>query len=125
MAFQINSTDPPAGGHPRGNSAAVQHPQATGNNGLGEPVGAVGRPRLVLKWRVLNRTAWDWYCNFVGDDLSVTLTQLQVFDAHKSGGAGWRTCSSAIMHRPTCSGNTAGGALTDVEIVFSELVFSS
>ena len=124
MAFQINNTDPPAGGNPRGSSAGVQYPEATGNNGLGQPVGAAGRPYLALKWNRLNRTAWNWYAAFVGTATSVTLTHLQVFDAHKSGGAGWRNCSSAIMHRPKCTGNVAGGAMTNVEIVFSELVFS-
>jgi hypothetical protein len=124
VSFQINNTDPPAGGHPRGSSAGVQHPESTGENGLGEPVGAVGRPYLVLKWSILNRTAWNWYVAFVGSNTSATLTNLQVFDAHKTGGAGWRTCTSAIMHRPTCSGNAAGGAMRNVEIVFSELVFA-
>jgi hypothetical protein len=125
MGFQINSQDPPAGGHPRGTSAGVQYPEATGNNGLGEPVGAVGRPSLVLSWSHLNRTAWNWYAAFVGTAPSVELTHLRVFDAHKPGGAGWRDCTSAVMHRPTCRGNAAGGAMTNVEIVFSELVFSS
>jgi hypothetical protein len=125
MGFQINETDPPQGGHPLGNSAGVQHPVATGDNGLGAPVGAVGRPKLVLTWSRLSRVAWDWYCSFLEDGaLSATLTQLNVFDAHAPGGAGWRECSSAIMYRPTCKGNTAGGALTDVEIIFTELVFA-
>jgi hypothetical protein len=124
MGFQINNLDPPEGGHPRGSSPPVEHPQPTGDSGMGRPVGAVGRPRLVLRWSRLNRTAWDWYVSFVGDALSVDLTHLRVFDAHKSGGAGWRDCTSATMHRPTTKGNTAGGAMTDVEIVFSDLVFA-
>ena len=121
MSFQINSTDPPEGGHPRGNSAPVQYPEPTGLTGQGAPCGAVGRPRLVLEFSRLNRTAWDWYMAFVGTATSATVT-LQAFNAHKSGGAGWQNYSSAIMHRPTASGNTAGGAMTGVKIVFTELV---
>lgn len=124
MAFQINGTDPPEGGHPRGNSAPVQYPEPTGTNGQGEPVGAVGRPKLEITFGKLNRTAWDWYMAFVGSDPSVALTSLQAFNAHKSGGAGWQTYSSAIMHRPTCTGNTTGGAMTGVKILFTELVES-
>ena len=124
MGFEINDTPPPEGGYPVGASAGVQHPEPTGENGLGIPVGAVGLPKLVLRWQRLSRTAWDWYCAFLADGaLSVTLTGLTAFDAHKSGGAGWRECTSAIMHRPTCKGNAAGGAMTDVEIVFTERVF--
>jgi len=124
MGFQINGQDPPEGGHPRGNSAPVQYPQPTGSNGLGQPVGVVGRPFLELEWGRMNRAAWNWYMSFVGSAPSATLTQLRAFNAHKTGGAGWQDYSSAIMHQPRASGNAAGGAMTGVKILFTELVES-
>ena len=121
MAFQINSTSPPSGCDPVGSGYELHHPESTGLAGDGLACGAIGYPRLTLRFAKLSPAGWEWYTAFTGTNLSVTLSSLQAYDQYKSGGPGWVTYSSAIMHRPTHAGYYYG-YYKDVVIHFTELV---
>lgn len=120
MPFQINATSPPAGGVPVGNGYRFDLPEADGVDGNGELCGAVGYPMVTLTFEHMNAAAWDWYKDFTGDEPSVSLTSLQVYNPYADT-PGWVTYTgSAIMHRPTY-GDIAGGYYYDVEIIFTRL----
>lgn len=120
MPFQINSTSPPAGGNPVGKGYQFILPEARGVDGEGNPCGAVGYPMVIVKFERITGTVWDWYKDFTGDDPSVALASLQVWNPFL-GTPAWVTYStSATMHRPTY-GDISGGDYLDVEIRFTKL----
>ena len=120
MPFQINATDPPAGGTPVGKGYKFVLPEAMGVDGNGLPCGAVGYPRVIVRFNRVTGTVWDWYKDFTGDEPSVELTSLQVWNPYAATPA-WTTYStSAIMHRPTYE-DISGGDCLDVEIKFTKL----
>jgi hypothetical protein len=78
MAFEINATSPPTGGAPKGKGYHFNLPRASGTDGQGNPVGAVGYPSVTLNFERITGAVWDWYKDFTEDALSVALTELQV-----------------------------------------------
>ena len=120
MPFEINGSSPPDGGVPVGMGYQYILPEATGVDGEGFPCGAVGYPSVVVKFKRMTGTVWDWYKGFTDDDLYVELTSLQVWNPYLAT-PGWTTYStSAIMHRPK-PGDISGGDYLDVEIWFTKL----
>lgn len=121
MAFQINTISPPDGGNPVGGGYQYLLPPSSGADGQGNPCGAVGYPSVVLTFERMSDTVWDWYKDFTGDNPSVALTSLQVWNPYAAT-PGWVTYStSAIMHRPNPRGGMSGGYYLDVEIKFTKL----
>lgn len=120
MPFQINGSTPPEGGVPVGNGYMYELPEAEGLDGEGQPCGAVGYPQVTLSFDWMNDTAWDWYKDFTGEDPSVDLTSLQVYNPFAAT-PGWVTYSnSAVMHRPTYRA-LANGIYRNVKILFTKL----
>lgn len=95
-------------------------PEASGTDGEGFPCGVVGYPSVVVKFERVTGTVWDWYKDFTGDDPSVELTSLQVWNPYLATPAWTVYSTSAIMHRPTY-GDISGGDYLDVEIRFTKL----
>jgi len=126
MAFEINGSAPPAGGRPVGKGTVFKLPQSAGLNGLGEPVAAIGKPSLELHWNNMNETAWTWWAALTGEDPSVELTSIQVWNPYKSGGPDWETYNgdddhaAGILHRPVYS-EEAYGAFWGVSIRITSL----
>lgn len=122
MPFQINATDPPDGAKPVGNGYNFTYPESKGRSGSGAPVAAVGKPRLDLSFNVLTEAGWNYYAAFTDDDLSATLTSVQLWNPWKSGGAGWETWTGgAIIHRPTYDAYS-GGLFMGVRVAITDLV---
>jgi len=108
-------------------------PPATGFNGQGEPVGAIGYPSYELYFDKLSLAGWTFYADIVDTNLSVSLTSLHVWQPHSSINAGqwitypdvdigqWTTYTHAIMHRPTYERQGANGYMVGVKILFTEL----
>ena len=121
MAFEINSTSPPAGSAPTGESYSWDEPKPTGLDGEGRPCGAVGRPSVTIRFNRLSLTGWNWYLAFTGSAEYAELTSVQLWNPYKSGGAGWEVFSTnAIMHKPKTTG-WKYGAFQNVEIKFTGL----
>lgn len=116
-----NWVDVPDYAHPddEGGSMAVEHPQPDGFNGLGQPCGVVGLPRIVIHAKLLTGAGWAWYQAFFGNttDLVATVTGLTAYDV-RSGT--WRKYTGTLL-RPT--GTVRPGATLartlyeDVEII--------
>lgn len=120
-SFQINSTDPPEEGYPSGDAYFFVLPEPSGLDGQGRPVGAVGLPRLELRFEFLPTNGFEWYAGFVGESNYVALSSLRAWNPYADGGNGdWETYTSAIMHRPTQEGFTFGG-YQSVVVRFTEL----
>ena len=122
MPFEINSVEPPNGAKPVGGGYDFQYPESKGRSGTGAPIAAVGKPRLELRFDVLDEAGWNYYMAYTGVALSVTITSIQLWNPWKTGGAGWETwVGGGIMHRPTYEGYS-GGLFRGVRVIFTDLV---
>ena len=122
MAFEINSSSPPAGCEPGGRQYRYILPPATGTDGNGNPVGAVGTPEVELHFARLSAAGWAYYVAFVDENPGVALTSLETWNPYASNGAGaYETYTTAIMHRPTYEETTWGGDYLGVSIRFTGL----
>lgn len=121
MPFQVNAGDPPDGGVPRGPGSILHKPQPTGSNGQGVPCGAVGKYWFEATFNTINKTAAEWWLALVEGDTHLELTSFQVWNPWKTGGAGWTTFTSGVLHSPTFSGTTYGGAYTNFHILVTGL----
>ena len=121
MAFEINGSEPPAGARPVGLGYKFILPESTGFNGNGEPVGALGKPRLEIRFEKLNQAGWDWWEALTGTSLSATLTSVQFWNPYKSGGVDFDTWTGgAVIHRPTYE-SIQFGQFQGVEILITEM----
>jgi len=120
MPFQINAQAPPAGAKPYGPETRLIMPEATGRDGQGRAVGAVGYPSYIAHFPILKEDGLEWYLNLLGGEPSVELTSLQVYSPFLGD---WTTYTGhATMHRPTIGGSTwRQSAYTDVRILFTDL----
>jgi hypothetical protein len=101
MAFSIDGVTPPSYAAPTApHSPGVIHPKATGYDGLGRAVGAVGQMEAVVGRNYITAEGLAWWLNLFAsfDDLSVTVDDLVIYDALNEAE---RTFSTAEMHRPT------------------------
>ena len=121
MPFSINSSEPPDGAKPTGDGYLFKLPESQGLNGMGEPVGGIGYPEVEIRFERLSETGWEWYVNYTGTDLSANVTNLQVWNPFKTGGVGWETFSTAVMHRPEYE-NVSQGSYIGVVVRFTRLV---
>lgn len=121
MPFQVNGQDPPDGGVPRGPGSVLHKPQATGSSGSGIPCGAVGKWWFETTFNTINKTAAEWWLAILAGATYVSLTSFQVWNPYKSGGAGWQTFTSGVLHDITYSGTTYGGAYQSFRILVTEL----
>lgn len=119
MPFQINSTSPPDGAVPHGRGYRFELPEASGVNGQGEPVGAVGYPQARVTFERLTQVGWSWYVAFTGSNPSVALASLQVWNPFLAPPA-WEVYDDAIMVRPTHD-EISEGSYLGVEILFKKL----
>lgn len=121
MPFEIDTVEPPAGARPKGNGFQFLLPESTGNDGQGNPVGAVGKPRIRIAFERIDETGWDWWAALTGDSLSAILSSVQFYNPFKSGGAGFETWTGGgIIHRPTYEAISTALYL-GVEIMITEL----
>lgn len=117
--FQVNGTTPDPGERPYGPETLLHMPPASGKDGNGNPVGAVGYPWFVGHWPIMKVDDYAFWAALIGDDLSVALTSLTVWNQYTNA---WQTFTHAVMHQPTFGGIAwRGSAYSDVRVVFSEL----
>jgi hypothetical protein len=120
--FQINGATPSDEAYPTGSGYQYLKPMATGKSGQGDPVGAAGKPGIVLKFKKLTHAAWDYYAGLVGSTaLYVELSSLNTWNPYKSGGGDWVLYDTAKLHMPTFA-NMDYGCYTGVEVRITELV---
>ena len=118
-SFQVNSTSPPLSGAPYGPETRVILPEATGRDGLGNAVGAVGRMAYMAHFPTMSSAALAYYLAILGSAASVELTSLELWNPHSND---WVTYTNAIMHRPVVGGQQwRGSAYSDVRILFTEI----
>ena len=121
MAFQINGTDIPNYAVPKGRGYEFNLPEATGSNGTGEPVGAVGYPWVRIYFDSCTEECWNYWRAWTGDALSANLTSIQLFNPWKSGGAGFTTYTGgAVIHRPKPEAISMG-KFEGVEILITKI----
>ena len=120
MPFQVNGGAPPVSGKPYGQESRIIQPEATGRDGMGRDVGAIGYPSYLAHFPTMTVEALGWYMDILAGDLSVELTSLQVWDIYANE---WTTFTGhATMHRPTIGGQKwHQSAYTDVRILFTDL----
>lgn len=120
MPFQINGETTPAGAAPYGPETRLILAEATGRDGEGRAVGAIGYPAYLAHYPVLQEANMEWLLDFLAGEPSVELTSLQVYSPFLGD---WTTYTGhATMHRPTYAGTMwRGSAYADVRVLFTEL----
>jgi len=118
--FRINTTDPPDDCDPTGPGYKFILPEATGRDGVGNAVGAVGYPRVEIRFSLLPPEGWEYYAAFCGEDPSAWINMLELWNPYGPGGGEWQYFHG-VMLRPTYAGTTWGDAYKDVTIRLDHL----
>lgn len=91
-------TDVPDYAHPddEGGSIAVEWPAPTARDGNGLPCGALGLPRIVIKFDRMLGTGMAWWNAFfsTATDLSVTITGLSAYEPRA---ASWKKYTGTLI----------------------------
>lgn len=122
--FEIGGVQPPVGARPVGGGFLPTFPESTGLDGDGNPVGAIGKLRLLISFEIVTEAGWNWWVAQLGGALYTTFASVNWFNPYKSGGAGWETWTGGgILHRPTFEAIDAGN-YHGVEIMLSDVMES-
>ena len=126
-AFQYKSgtwQDIPDVAHPDDQgSISVEYPEAADRDGMGNPCGAVGLPRIVVRSSIMTGTGWNWWQAFFANATALSAAiSVTAFDPRTGTWPKW----AGTLIRPT-AGNVQPGATAartlyqDVEIVIEQV----
>lgn len=116
--------DVPDAAHPddEGGEIALVRPEPTGRDGNGLPCGAVGRPAIIVRSRLMRGDGWNFWNAFFSNDGMLSTTALEGLTALDPRTGQWRGCTSGILLRPTGKCRAGASAATtlyeEVEIIY-------